>query len=424
MRHSPRRDLAAAAVTAFLSVALAACSGSSSSGVSVGVSTTLPPSVNNVQPIVVDSGPFVNGQPAGFNDALYTTVTICVPGTSTCQSIDHVLVDTGSSGLRIVASQVGLSLPFITDANHNPIGNCAQFADTTYQWGPLVAVDVQMAGEVALSIPIQVVGASNFSAVPAACSAGGIPAQTVATLGANGILGVGLFRQDCGSACASTSAPPAVYFSCPSQVTSTCTAAPVAVSAQLQNPVWMFQQDNNGLAIILPQVGATGAVSAVGSMVFGIGTQSNNGLAGARAQAADGFGNFTTTFNGVAYSNSFIDSGSGGYFFLNSSTTSLPNCAANSFAAGFYCPPNPVNFTAINSGPNPNGAGVQVSANVVFTIANALPLIDSPSLAFNNIGGPNPSAFDWGLPFFFGRTVFVGIEGQNTPAGRGPYWAY
>ncbi|MEO8048911.1 MAG: DUF3443 family protein [Acidobacteriota bacterium] len=424
MRLALRREWAAVAVTALLLMSLAACSGSSgSSGISVGVNTT-PPSVNNVQPIVVDSGPFVNGQPVGFNDALYTTVTICAPGTSTCQSIDHVLVDTGSSGLRIVASQIGLNLPFIADANHNPIGNCAQFADTTYQWGPLVNVDVLMAGEVALSIPIQVVGASNFAAVPTACSAGGIAAQTVATLGANGILGVGLFRQDCGSACASTSAPPAVYFSCPAQLTSPCTAAPVAVSAQLQNPVWMFQQDNNGLAIVLPQVGATGAVSAVGSMVFGIGTRSNNGLAGARAQAADGFGNFTTTFNGVAYSSSFIDSGSGGYYFLDSSTTSLPNCAANSFAAGFYCPSTPANFTAINSGPNPNGTEVQVSVNVAFPIANALPLIASPALAFNNIGGPNPGVFDWGLPFFFGRTVFVGIEGQNTPAGRGPYWAY
>ena len=78
----------------------------------------------------------------------------------------------------------------------------------------------------------------------------------------------------------------------------------------------------------------------------------------------------------------------------------------------------------MNSGPNPKGTGVPVSINVAFSIANALPLIDSPSVVFNNLGGPNPASFDWGIPFFLGRTVFVGIEGQSSPAGTGPYWAY
>ena len=368
----------------------------------------------------MDYGPIVNGRPVGYNNALYTTVTICVPGTAICQSIDHVLVDTGSAGLRIPASLMMLSVPYISDAGNNPIGNCAQYADTTYQWGPIVTVDVQMAGEVASSLPIQIVGATNFAAAPASCSAGGRPAQTVADLGANGILGVGLFRQDCGAPCASTK-PPAMYFSCPA---TGCVAASIPLASQLQNPVWMFPQDNNGLAIILPQVGAAGSVSLSGSMIFGIGTQSDNALGGAQAQAADSQGNFTTTFNGIAHSGSFIDSGSSGYFFLDSSTTGLPDCATNSHAHGFYCPASPVSFSAINSGPNPKGNGVPLSMNVAFSIANALPLIDSPSVVFNNIGGPNSGSFDWGIPFFLGRTVFVGIEGQTSPAGTGPYWAY
>ena len=416
-------DSAVAGVTAVLLLTLAACSGGSSStgtSGSTGVTTTTPTPVNNVQPVIMDYGPLVNGQYVGFNNVLYTTVTICVPGTTTCQSIDHVLVDTGSTGLRIPASLVTLNLPFMTDASNNPIGNCVQYADTTYQWGPIVKVDVQMAGEVASSVPIQIAGPTNFAAVPASCSAGGTPAQTVTDLGANGLLGVGLFRQDCGSACA-VGTPRAVYFTCPA---SGCVATSVSLTAQLQNPVWLFPQDNNGLSIILPQVGATGAVSLSGSMIFGIGTQTDNALGGAQAQAADDVGTFTTTFNGIAYPGSFIDSGSDGYFFLNSTITGLPNCASNSDADGFYCPPSPVNFTAINSGPNPNGTGVAVSTNVAFTIANALPLIDSTSVVFNNIGGPNPGSFDWGLPFFLGRTVFIGIEGQSSSAGTGPYWAY
>jgi hypothetical protein len=416
------RDSAAAAVTAVLLMTLTACSGGSSTGsTSSGVTTTPPPvSINNVQPVIMDDGPFVNGQFVGFNNTLYTTVIICVPGTTTCESIDHVLVDTGSTGLRIPASLVTLSLPFMTDTSNNPIGNCVQFADTTYQWGPLVKVDVQMAGEVASSVPIQIVGPANFAAAPSLCTSGGTPAQTVAALGANGILGIGLFRQDCGSACAAA-APPAVYFSCPA---SGCVAASVPLTSQLQNPVWMFPQDNNGLAIMLPQVGAAGSLSLSGSMIFGIGTQSDNALGGAQAQGADSDGNFTTTFNGKAYSGSFIDSGSSGYFFLDSSTTGLPTCAANSNANGFYCPASPVTSTALNSGPNPRGTGVPVSINVAFSVANALPLIDSPSVVFNNLGGPSPAIFDWGIPFFLGRTVFVGIEGQSSPAGTGPYWAY
>ena len=401
---------------------LAACSGGSSIGsTSSGITTTPPPvSVNNVQPVIMDFGPIVNGQFVGFNNTLYTTVIICVPGTTRCQSIDHVLVDTGSTGLRIPASLVTLSLPYMTDTSNNPIGNCVQFADTTYQWGPLAKVDIQMAGEVASSVPIQIVGPTNFAAAPSLCTSGGTPAQTAAALGANGILGIGLFRQDCGSACASAT-PPAVYFTCPA---SGCVAASVPLTSQLQNPVWMFPQDNNGLAIILPQVGAAGSVSLSGSMIFGIGTQSDNALGGAQAQGADSDGNFTTTFNGKAYSGSYIDSGSSGYFFLDSSTTGLPNCAANSDANSFYCPASFVTFTALNSGPNPRGTGIPVSINVAFSVANALPLIDSPLVVFNNLGGPNPAIFDWGIPFFLGRTVFVGIEGQSSLAGTGPYWAY
>jgi hypothetical protein len=417
MRRIFWRTAQATAATVLV-ILLTGCPGGGGGGSFASSGFGPPAPVNNVQPVTVGAG--TSAQPNLYDNALYTTVTICVPGTSTCQNIDNVLVDTGTTGVRILSSALTLNLPATTDANNNPIGNCIQYADSTYQWGPVAVADVRMAGEVASSVPMQIVGPSNFAAAPAACSAGGAPAQTAIELGANGVLGVGNYRQDCGVACASASAPP-VYFSCPGNG---CTATEVAVSAQLQNPVWMFLEDNNGLAIVLPQLGAGGGTSISGSMIFGIGTQSNNALGSAQAQALNADGFITTTFNGTAYARSFIDSGSNGYFFLDSASSGLPYCAGTSVAVGFYCPNSAVNFTAMNSGLNPNGSGATVSANVGFSIANALTLLSSPETAFNNLGGSYPGAFDWGLPFFFGRTVFIGIEGQNTGSAVGPFWAY
>jgi hypothetical protein len=406
--------LLSALTVLLLMTILAACDvisiggGTSTSTGTGGTGST--PAVGNVQPVTVAN-----------DNALYTSVIICVPGTFTCQTVENVLVDTGSTGLRILASQLTLPLTYTTDSNNNLIGNCIQFAGSTYQWGPIANVSIQLAGEIASSVPMQIVGASNFPAVPTGCSAGGTPAQSVEDLaGANGILGVGLFEQDCGATCASA-APPAVYYTCPA---TGCVVTSIAVASQLQNPVWMFPQDNNGLAIVLPAIGASGGASVSGNMIFGIGTETNNALGTVTPLAATSVGDFTTTFNGNAYTASFIDSGSNGYFFLDAPTTGLPACAATGIAVGFYCPTSPVNLTAINTGLNPNGSGLPVSTNVAFSIANALTLLTSGETAFNNLGGVNSGAFDWGLPFFFGRTVFIGFENQISAAGTGPYWAY
>jgi hypothetical protein len=414
----------AAVGAVILAVGLAGCGGDSSTGTSTISSgstspVTTPPAVNNVQPIIVDAGPAA--LPASDADAnvAFTTVVLCVPGTTTCQSIDHVIVDTGSWGLRIVSSVLTLNLPTSTATTGAPLGNCVQYADSSYQWGPVATADVKMAGEIASSVPIQIAGAANFPAAPSACSAGGTANNTVASLGANGLLGVGLYRQDCGPACASTVGNPSIYFSCGAFG---CTTTNVSVAAQLQNPVWMFTQDNNGLAIVLPAVGTSGAATLSGSMIFGIGTQSNNSLGAAKAMEANSQGNLTTTFNGIAYPTSVIDSGSNGIYFLTPQLTGLPNCAGE--LSGWYCPTATTSFTAINSNPSPNGSGLVVSENIAFSIANALALFSSPNTALPNLGGANAGMFDWGLPFFFGRTVFIGIESQVSGAGVGPYWAY
>jgi Protein of unknown function (DUF3443) len=368
--------------------------------------------VNNTQPVQVNAGP--PGLGYTDTDLLFTSVTICVPGTSNCQTIPDVQVDTGSEGLRILASELTLSLPGVNDSSGSPLGNCVTFADNSYVWGPVESADVKMAGEKASSVPIQIIGDTHFPAVPLTCNSGGTNDDTVPALGANGLLGVGVFRQDCGSACSGpVSSVPTVYFSCPS---SGCALASVPLAKQLQNPVWMFGQDNNGLLITMPAIPEGGAATSSGSMIFGIATQSDNALGSAKTYTTDSQGNFTTTFQSVPYSGSFIDSGSNGLFFLDSPTTGISSSCT--LATGFYCPDTTQNLTASNTGAN------GTSGSVSFSIESADVLFEGANTAFDDLGGPNPGSFDWGLPFFFGRTVFVGIESQTSPAGTGPYWAY
>ncbi|WP_220635193.1 DUF3443 domain-containing protein [Georgfuchsia toluolica] len=378
--------------------------GSASGSVTLGVTGL----AGNVTPVYIDSGP------AGASNIInvpFVSVTLCRPGTSTCQTIDHVLVDTASFGLRIIAGVLdpALALPAITASDGSPMGECAQFV-SGFMWGSVHSADVKIADEIAPSLPVQEVGdtAAAFANIP--CS--GANFGTVARLGANGILGVGLFNQDCGSACATQTAN-GVYYKCIAS-TSTCTGTRMPLASQVANPVPAFASDNNGVVLTMPAVAAGGATTLIGTLTFGIDTQSNNNVGSATVYAADPHtGNFTTTYKGVNLTSSFLDSGSNGYFFADAV---IPACSAQS---GFYCPPTPLALSAVNT--SANGAA---SGTVDFTIVN-LQALDA-SIRAASVGGNigQSGGFDWGMPFFFGRTVFVAIAGRSTSHGTGPYWAY
>jgi hypothetical protein len=391
-------------ITALISACGGGGGGSSSS--SHTPSTSNPPAAN-VQPISVNLGPEGN-----YPNGLFTSVIVCVPGTTNCQTINDILVDTGSFGLRILSSALTLSLPVQTSSG-GPIAECAPFVNS-FTWGPVEMADIQLASERANNVPVQIIGPSGFPAPPTSCTNSGLPPHdTVSTLGANGILGIGLFVHDCGTACASIGpSNPGLYYSCSS---TGCVQTSESLQDQVQNPVPLFPSDNNGVLIELPAVGVQGTATVSGSLIFGIGTQSNNGLDGAQVYTANQLANFTTLYGGKSYS-SFIDSGSNGIYFLSSAVSGIPECTGGN--AQFYCPSSNLNLTAQNVGQN--GA----TGTVPFSIANAQHLFSTGNAAFNDLGGPNPGAFDWGVPFFFGRKIFFAINGQSTPAGPGPYWAY
>jgi len=49
-----------------------------------------------------------------------------------------------------------------------------------YSWGPVALADVQISGETAQSVPLQVIGDPSFTNIPAACSGTGTEEDTVA----------------------------------------------------------------------------------------------------------------------------------------------------------------------------------------------------------------------------------------------------
>lgn len=417
--------------------------------------TILPyPVGGNVAVLNVNGGP-VPGQV--YPNRAFTSVTICNPGSYiSCQTVDGVLVDTGSYGLRILQSAIAsLKLSTFTDPYGNVLENCAALPEGSLLWGGVAPADVYIAGEAAANLPIQVIPSTPTS-IPDGCSnTGAFTISTPQLLGANGILGIGPEPTDCtlsgminncdGS---QPSTPPRnVYYSCPSTGCA-ANASPVIVPAvspgasqgglpgasQVANPVPYFgsaygnnpnsTQDYNGVVIQLPDVSDPQA-SAVGTLTFGIGTRRNNSLGSATVLTLDANDHFTTTINGQTLTGSFIDSGSNALLFPNSLFPNSPQACTTNLQ--FYCPTSPVMFSATNTGVS----GAQ-PPSVSFTVEDADSLLfafpqDSvfPTLAGPCSQGSAACGFAWGLPFFYGRTVYVAIDGQTVfGAPNGPWWAF
>ena len=406
MTHCKLRILVAAFV---LVLGFSACGGGA--GAKGPIDTTPPPSGSNVAPLIVDAGPTARGV-----NLPSVSVTVCVPGSTQCTIIDHVLVDTASIGLRLFASQLPASvvLPPAVTGSGIPLFECQPFADG-YAWGSVRRADVQLADGTGSNIAIQLMGdATATSPVPQACIDAGL-GQSVndpVSFAMNGVLGVNVFKEDC-LACATTPLP-AAYYDC---ATNPCTPLVVALSEEVQNPVYQFATNNNGVSIQLPRINAAGQTTVNGYLILGIDTQGNNQLGSVTVLTVDpSTGNFTTNYKGVALTQSIIDSGSNGFFFNDSAL------AACKTYPGFYCPVSATTLSATNQGAN--GA----TKSVAFTVVNAdIVFAANPTFsAYQNVAGSNPfaSSFDWGLPFFFGRRVYFAFEQRTTSAGAGPFVAY
>jgi hypothetical protein len=376
---------------------------------------------NNQVSVVVDSGPAAAG---GVANTPYISVTICAHGSSNCQTIDHVSVDIGSSGFRVVSSVLSSTLASALtqakDGQGRPYVECLQFADG-YSWGPVKQADLKVGGETAANIPIEIIGDPAFAGMaPNDCTGtGGTEEDSVATFGANGILGVATFIQDCGPACA-TAVQSGTYYICPTGAA--CSGTTIPLAAQVSNPVAAFPApDNNGMLLTLPSVANTGAATVTGTVTFGVDTESNNMLGSAKVLTVDEVGNFTVIYNNQTLADSFLDSGSNAYFFDDSG---IPKCSGNT--SGFYCPASIVTRSPVIR----SVTGVQTTVQV--TVQSADVLFNSNFNAFNDLAGPATSpglqtaadSFDFGLPFFLGKSVYEVFENASSSGGAGPFVAF
>ncbi|MFM0170131.1 DUF3443 domain-containing protein [Paraburkholderia sediminicola] len=360
----------------------------------------------------------------GNINRLLASIKVCVPGAqgaSQCVTVDNMLVDTGSTGVRISARAIPTLAPLLlTQAGavddkvgSAPIAECAPFA-SGYTWGSVKRADITIGSKTASNIPIQVVSDGAFS-TPDDCIAhnGHDLGKSLDVMGVSGILGIDNFTGD--SLDALTKAVPGLYYYCPSQ--NSCINTRMLASKEVTNPVAAFATDNNGMVIRLPAVPATGQASVTGQLVFGVSTQQNNALpANATVIALDKYGAFTTQYKGQVFNQSAIDSGTLSYAF--------PDSLIPVSIDGLYTPTSTLTLTATIEPNNGTSAPLQMP----FSIDNANTLMASGNAAFINIGqyfsNSDDNMFLWGLPFFYGRDVYNVIGNAKVGKLTGPFVAF
>ncbi|HWG06182.1 MAG TPA: DUF3443 family protein [Beijerinckiaceae bacterium] len=353
------------------------------------------PRSDNVLPIHVFGGP----------DRAYITLTICVPGTSECQTIPKIVLDTGSSGLHLNSSALALSLPSELDAHAQVIAERQGYSSGVVTWGSVRLGDVVLGNERANWIPIQVIN-PKFAGGPPGGSTG-------TTLGGNGVLGTAPMRTDCGQNCATTITQQ--YFSCRG---TTCSAITLPISQQLVNPIHALPFDNNGLIVRLPAVPDDGAPEpVVGSLTLGIGTQPDNMPSKVNVIKTDGWGQTAAKLYDRIYQRVIFDTGA---LTISFPTGSTPVAKCGKDFSGYLCPPTPfaVPITLVEAN------GMEFSSSI--RILDRVPALlkDNARLVDNGVANEWSNYVSIGLPFFMGKTIYFGIEDSSTPLGDGPFVAF
>ena len=393
-----------------LLVILSACSAGSGSDITNEVLVPVPKPSNSNLMISISSN---SGVCSRTINGPCVSVTICSPTNPTsCQTIDDILIDSGSVGLRIFSSELNSSLRNSLPAesiNNQPIANCVGYGDLSVNWGPVAIANISLGNEsTTKSIPILLIDASYIDNGAACLQNYNSTGQTFhlqtspADFRYNGILGVASRVYD----------NVTDYFSC---TNSSCSKSPTIKdnnSQLLANPIAFLPKSyESGITFKFPVIGNRGAINAVGYAVFGVGSNKDNTFESdvkiyPISNCTDVFICMPTTLEGSSIEHGFLDTGSN-FFYFNDA-----NIKKNNY--GYYIPSSIITLSPINN---------SIPTNI--NIANYDIITKTRNTSFNNNGvKTDDNILDYGLPFFFGKTIYICFAGMTCNGIAGPYWAF
>jgi hypothetical protein len=395
----------------------------------------------NVVPIVMGAPP--HAKPGMGLNHLLVSVTVCPPGQSTdCPTVDDVMIDTGSVGLRLQASALPAGfadkLPVVRTSYGHQVAECLNFS-SSQAWGGLHVADVSIGGSPlwASGLKIQVVG--DIDRPVNACN------QVGAAPTSNGTLGVGVRSSDCTGNCDHASPP--LFYKKEHGVWSPYTGS-VPNDLRLPNPILRLPpyrgvRFNNGFIIDLPSTPEHAPVLN-GTLTFGIDTVTNNRGTFANLVKLDDQGHFTTVYGSVTpptageiYAKSYFDTGTDQYEF-NCSAGSLQPCPAGSrYGLSTQQSQTAVLYGASSVDAAGNPLQHASGASVAFKIGKrdvtfdqalgtgvgvdaGLGVADDVAFASKPPVPPRSGSFVWGAPFFIGKRVSVLIADQSARATADP----
>lgn len=360
-----------------------------------------PDTAANSMPIVVKG---ISTATAHAFNRITASIRVCTPGSDTaCVTVDNVILDTGSVGLRLQGRALAASsLPVVTTADNRPVAECFAFVGRSNIWGNVRRADVHLGGLVARNIPVQVSDRTLARPADNSCpDYNNDPAS-------NATLGIGWAKLDRAG----------TYYECGASDCTRFANGTVPPEVRVPNPVSRLPVHDNGEVFEIPQARAAVTDQIAGTLFFGVGTAADNRLdPSVQIVPLDAQGNFTTWFDGNTYPESYFDSGTQTLGFLD------PNLQTCMSYSGDYCVARPSNLYQARL----SGTAAATPVSNFFRISRQPGPAGQLRNVYDDIASVGSAgSFVWGLPFFIEKRVFVVQQGE-TPQGSalaGPFYGF
>lgn len=396
-----------------------ACSG--------GVENNSEPTGENVIPVQIG---VKNSKTNSINTPV-TSVTIC-NNNNKCQTINNILIDTGSVGLRIESSVIDSDLrdsllqsPVVTNDGES-ITQCMLFGGG-YAYGSVVnAASVKIGSLYTQQIPIQLVD-NNTLNVPTSCKEKGMPIN-LPSVGINGTLGIGPI---------STPLPnyAQIVYAVAADGIPVEVISPVGegIPTLEVNTFAYLNKHSNGVIFKLPNLSTPSESPISGYLILGIDTANNNQVSTNTIKLLGnpntGWGGFISTASSnpnEAYSNveAMFDSGAALLNFMN---VGIQTCDPMTGLIDLYCPSSSPFALQVMLGNYNSTQNANLPLNL--TLVNYLGDAIFSSVIIPSLGLFMTANFDvYGIPAFLGKTIYVEFESTTsnqslpTPLGQAPAW--